>query len=512
MPSAHAKRSASGSKRWMKCTASIAASKGRHSSSSPAARLGTAAHALGEACLLDKSDAIEWVGGSVRLDQDEQAVCYRPPSVEHPEDGDHTVIVPIHATAEGLPPTGHEDFPIDANMADAVQLYLTAVRDEVERLGKQAELGVEQQFSLNALIGYDFDEEEDANSPQGYVSPNGMYRDAEGVIRNEDGSESLGPMFGTNDASVFLWMDHLTVIDYKHGQGIAVEVADIEMVEVSPGEWEQSVKGNPQEMYYALGKAYEVQWAFETIDLVIVQPRKPHTDGPIRRYSTTKAELRAFEEELRIKALETENEKTRVFMAGEWCTFCPKAGDCVAQTEEAFRVAEIEFDEITGEPQTYNLNNLTSDDRLTLAVQAIPVLQSFIKSTVAEQLRRLKETPGGMAAFGKLVRKKANRAWLSDLDIKKELLDLGFPLGDLYEEPKMKGPAKIEKLRPPELMARIKAGGTKAPAKALEAMVSALWHKPEGGITVAPANDPREAIDPMSAAASDFEEFGEEDA
>lgn len=500
MPSAHAVRNASGAKRWMNCPGSINMERGRPNSSSDAARLGTAAHALGEACLLDGSEANDWLGGYVRLDPTEQATVYRPAVGE---DGDRTVVVPSHLSGEGvLLLDGHEDFEVDANMADAVQVYLDAVREELVRLGDHAELQVERRFNLSWLVGYDYDEEAEQvalDAGDFYVSPSGIRRDDFGELVHADGSPCHGPMFGTNDASVVLLFDHVSVFDYKHGQGVVVEVED-----------------NEQELYYALGCAKELQWAFDTLDLVIVQPRARHADGRVRRWSTTKAYLREFEERLRLAAMATEDPEAPL-AAGDWCKFCKAAGVCPELRAESFRQAGVDFGDGFEEPSVYLPGPEDTDADLELRMRAIPLLDGFIKATQTEALRRLRETPGGEACYGKLVRKKSNRAFRADLtvidpqtheEIPVSAFDLlterGIPREMLYEEPKPKTPSKVEAVRPPELMAKLKAEKVKAPAAFIKALVAEVCYKPEGGITVVPLSDPREAIDPGAAAESDF--------
>lgn len=504
MPSAHAVRNASGAKRWMSCPGSIRMEDGRPNNSSEAARLGTAAHALGEACLLDGSDAHDWLGGHVRLDPSEQAIVLKPAG--------EGMMVHVHASGEGLPPQGHEDFPIDANMADAVQVYLDAVRDELERLGEHAELQVEKQFDLSWLVDYDFSESAEAahlvldDTGEPYQSPSGIMRLSDGRLVKPDGTVSWGPMFGTNDASVVLLFDHVTVFDYKHGQGHVVEVED-----------------NVQELYYALGCAHELNWAFETLDLVIVQPRARHSDGVVRRWSTTREYLKDFETRLREAALATEDPDAPL-AAGEHCTFCKAAAVCPELKEEAYRTAGVDFGEFPGdEPIAFESGPETSDEDLGLRLAAIPLLDAFIKSVQTEALRRLKETPGGQASFGKLVRKKANRVFRTDLteidestgeevpvNVFDKLVAEGIPREMLFEEPKPKSPAKVEAVRPPELMAKLKAAKVKAPAAYIKSLVAQYTVKPEGGITIAPLDDPRDAVDPSATAAGDFDEFSEE--
>lgn len=527
MPSLHARRNASGSKRWMNCPGSLQLSEGRPNNSSEAARLGTAAHALGEACLLDGSEAWEWLGGTIHLDEHENATVYRPPSPVAPEDGDKTMVVPVHTSESADLEPAEGDYPIDADMTDAVQVYLDTCRGEVERLGPMAEMSVERQFSLNWLVGYDWDLATIDHDGK-LRSPNGLWLDESvepHVIRNPDGTASMGPMFGTNDCSVFLPFDHLTVLDYKHGQGVGVDVYHTEEVhDPRSGEMMTVENGNEQELYYALGAARDVGWAFETLDLVIVQPRHRHSDGSVRRWSTTKAYLREFEARLREAAIAVE-QPDQPLKAGDWCTFCPAAAVCPELREEAFRLASLEFAQEFGEEDSVARSDAeTSDEDLALRMQAIPLLDIFIKSAKAEAVRRLSATETGEAVFGKLVRGKANRAFRKDIpligedgeqvvidgvpqfvDPFTELEKAGIPKEMLFNEPKPKSPAQVEKVRPVELMTRLKAEKVKAPAAHIKGLVAQFSFKPEGKISLAPLSDPREAVAPAMAAADDFD-------
>lgn len=127
------------------------------------------------------------------------------------DEGDKTVLVRPRASEDGLPPSGHEDFPIDADMADAVRVYLDAVREEMLRLGEHAELRVEKRFNLSWLVGYDCDEpmRPKHSGRAAHVSPSGIRRDDFRDLVHTDGRPCHGPMFGTNDTSVVLLFDHV---------------------------------------------------------------------------------------------------------------------------------------------------------------------------------------------------------------------------------------------------------------------------------------------------------------
>lgn len=159
---AHARLSASGAKRWMTCPGSVpVADRLPKRPSGGAAKLGTAAHSLGEHCLRNGfASPFDFVGQWVTLD-----------GAMHP------------AEPEG------EAFEVDDDMARAVQVYVSVAQAEHERLSEGSvvpvDLNIERRFDLT------------------WLRPG---------------------MFGTNDCSVSLFMGELVVIDYKHGAGVFVPV------------------------------------------------------------------------------------------------------------------------------------------------------------------------------------------------------------------------------------------------------------------------------------------------
>src|SRR5690606_28337427 len=90
------------------------------------------------------------------------------------------------------------------------------------------------------------------------------------LIETKVALKQVGPgLFGTLD---YAWVDEwgeLTVIDYKYGQGVAVFPVD------------ENGKGNSQLMYYAAGLANKFHYEFDSVKLVIIQPRVWRDDGEI---------------------------------------------------------------------------------------------------------------------------------------------------------------------------------------------------------------------------------------
>ena len=238
----------------------------------------------------------------------------------------------------------------------------------------------------------------------------------------------------------------LYVMDYKHGAGLAVEVKD-----------------NPQLMYYALGSLLSVKAGGETliehkfdltavypglygtadcvvqtfgpverVEMVIVQPRCPHPDGPVRRWTIDAIDLMDFTTGLIDYARATEDPKAPL-NPGDHCRFCPAAGTpCPALKDKANAVAANVF--APGKPYDAKV--------LAETLLWLPVLESWIKST---REFAYAEAEGGAKLPGwKLVAKVARRKWRDAEAAVKTLLGLGLDKSDLYGEPPLITPAAAE--------------------------------------------------------------------
>jgi hypothetical protein len=158
-------------KRVLKCPGSVALIEGmpKHlrRPSGEAARLGTAAHGLGEYCLRQGlKTSYDLLGGWVGLDAHEDAQVWLPN-----EDNEAEKFFFKHI------------YPIDEDMCAAVDVYLRVVAEEAAKLGAP-ELLIEKRFDLDWL------------------------------------RPDLG---GTSDCNIYEFLGTLVVIDYKHGQGVVVE-------------------------------------------------------------------------------------------------------------------------------------------------------------------------------------------------------------------------------------------------------------------------------------------------
>ncbi len=390
---AHATLGASSAKRWMTCPGSVRLSEGLPDSESPHAREGSAAHALGEICLLRGDAAFEY------LDE--------PHPVEE-----------------------FEDVPVDHDMVAAVDVY---VRHVGKRLGKRKlkrEM-VERRVSLEKLGAW-----------------------AEG-------------MFGTAD---FVFYDGrakvLHVIDYKHGQGVAVEVED-----------------NPQLKYYAVGAllAHDLHSvkALSQVRVVvtIVQPRKPHDDGPVRSTEYRAGDLLEWAlTELRMAVLATQDPDAPLVPSEDACRWCKAKGACPALRDRAMDDALLDFDAEDRAAPRKPLDQL-SPDEIAAILDNEKLIRDWLNGVAQLAQDALKQGRDLTAGRYKLVAGRSNRHWLNEDVAATKLYALGFDDDDLYSR-KLLTPAQAEKLV----------------GKAQRDALAELIDKQDGKPTLAPAQDKRPAL------------------
>lgn len=277
------------------------------------------------------------------------------------------------------------------------------------------------------------------------------------------------PMFGTGDV-VIRAGDHLHLVDYKHGQGIVVEVEE-----------------NTQLMYYALGAAVASGKIPATIDVTIVQPRAPHPDGPVRTYSFDRETLIDFKHMLFAAAEATQAEDAPL-AAGDWCRFCKAAPVCPAKKAQAEEVAMVVFGadlvEDFGEPADGvvppNPETLTDEEIGQVLEQGGDVMQ-WIRDVEAYALGRMED--GHTIPGFKLVRGRSLRKWTDPDAASKYLGRKGVSADQRYTK-KLVSPNAAEKA--------LKALGCDI------TFLEKFWEKPEGAVKIAPEADKRPAIPPAA--------------
>jgi hypothetical protein len=416
----------------MNCPGSVALIGDESSETNQAAMLGTAAHKVIQVML---------EGGQ------HEAAVYHNYIVRVKAAGDEdSVVFPSGHPGAMEPADGWFAFIVDDTMVNGVQCTIDAIDRAVEEM-YQPEVIAERYLDMTWL------------------------------------DPRLG---GTADCTLVEFMGWAHLFDHKNGR-VLVEVND-----------------NEQMKNYAVGVLHEHPDC-EGVHVSISQPNAAHEDGPVRKVSYTRAEIEQFEIDIKEAALATDAPNAPL-RAGDWCTYCPAKTRCTAF--EALMMSEAAedfgFDPVDG-PMPETLDAVSPTDTPTVDTdniaalvrksKLIPLFDQWardIKAAIQHHLVNGTPVPGK-----KLVHGKSNRTFKDTTAVEQRVnADVpGFPLTELWDEPKFKGPAKLEKL-----------GRDKNERKLMKAIVADLAFKPPGKLSVADENDPRPAVDVGEEAILEFDD------
>lgn len=220
-------------------------------------------------------------------------------------------------------------------------------------------------------------------------------------------------------------------------------------------------------MYYGLGALLQFRTQFQIVEveLVIVQPRAHHKDGPVRRWKTTAHELQTTFAKRLLAAATATTHPNAPLKPGSWCRWCPAAGICPKIQEKALAAAQNEF-----KPQL-SYNPQTLSDTLEL----LPVIAAWMKGV--EEFAEAEMKNGKAVPGFKLVAGRGSRAWREGTDPAMIELETGLPNDKLFSKPEFLSVAKVEKLL----------------TKDEKALLSPYVVKTPGALTIAPESDPRPA-------------------
>lgn len=306
-------------------------------------------------------------------------------------------------------------FKVDDEMADAVQLYLNTIIAEMGRLKFN-------EYKLEVSVK-PFPDRDD--------------------------------MWGTADVILAQDFGEVVILDYKYGKGVVVDP-----------------EYNPQCMYYALGATREVTDPY-LVTVIIVQPRAPHTKGPVRRWSITPEELESWGESLRAAADATCKDNAPL-ISGDHCRFCPVKGACPELRKRIQTETSLMFD---SEPLPTEVSQMLPEPQnpiqVAKAMEVIPLLDEWTKAVQGMCFRMLES---GLAVPGqKLVNKRATRKWKDARDAERRLRNKhGVRRSDIYKR-ELKSPTQMEKV---------------VPKKWVERHVEKI----SSGLTIAPISDKRQAV------------------
>ena len=319
---------------------------------------------------------------------------------------------------------------IPENMGAAVQVYVDEVRRQMA-MNSNARLHIEEEVKLEWV------------------------------------HEELG---GTLDSSVLVedpFGRTLYINDYKHGAGVAVDV-----------------EGNPQLMIYALGELGKDNLdEVDQVVITIVQPRAAHPDGPVRIFTISAEDLIRWGREELLPGVKATCDPNAPLVPGEWCRWCNGSVLCSARTRMS---AEAMFDDpmlpVAEKPVVPAVVDLSAE-QMDRILTFSPMFETWLAEVKAEAKKRLEDGAENAPGQYKLVAGKGSRAWTDEAKIAVFVTEeVGLGKADVYEDPKLKSPAQMEKVFKLQ--------------KKDPALLNLYITKNSGAPTLAPLGDKRPALPP----------------
>ena len=274
------------------------------------------------------------------------------------------------------------------------------------------------------------------------------------VEQRLDFSKYVPDGFGTGDC-VIVADEVLTVIDYKHGKGVAVDADH-----------------NPQMMLYALGALdlFDILYDIEKVKMVIFQPRMNN----LSESEISVSELLDWAENVLKPTAQLAEKGEGEFSAGEHCRFCKVRATCRKRAEYSLILAKYDF----------ALPENLQDDEIEVILERIDSLTSWandIKEYALNQALSGTRWTGWKVVEGRSVRKYTDESKVAET-----VQAIGK---NPYGAPKLLGITEMTKL----------LGGKKH----FEELLGSLIEKPQGKPTLVPESDKRPE---WNTAQNDFKE------
>jgi len=279
---------------------------------------------------------------------------------------------------------------------------------------------------------------------------------------------------GHVDVTIETKAKELYVIDYKHGRGVPVEAV-----------------GNSQMRLYSLGYSEKEKTKFKRYHNVIIQPRCPHGDGPIRVDSYDWKELRAFEASVLAVRKQIISGDAPLVPGEKQCRWCAHKGNCPAIAKRAAEIAKQDFADFIDiekpAPKEKPATSRWSADELAALMHQVDFLKGFIGAIEGEVFDRLRADDPKIKKHFKLVAGKSNRKWVDPEEAMREFARRMYDI-DEYAPRSLVGIGEAEKILTKEER---------------EEVMRKLTTRPTPKPTVALASDPRPAYN-FTNASDDF--------
>lgn len=297
--------------------------------------------------------------------------------------------------------------------------------------------------------------------------PAGIHGEAEVQVTVADLKDEAGNdiVFGTSDYILYQKGDELHVFDFKFGKGVVPATE------------------NKQGLTYVVGAMDTLGTkAFGKVYIHIVQPRRMDGGEAVDTWELPPGRVEKFREELRAAVERTKDPKAPL-AAGSWCKFCPAEAYCPEKKGAIEATVQASFTKIPGPPSkevgvamTLPPVALMTAEQVARALDWEDSIDSWFEALRERAQSQLAKDPDAIPGY-KLVEGRSNRAWADEAVVETSLAMLGE---ERYQPRKLKSPAQMEKI-----------AGKDAVAK--------LTFKPAGKLTVARADDKRQAVTHVSS-------------
>lgn len=269
---------------------------------------------------------------------------------------------------------------------------------------------------------------------------------------------TIDGMYGTSDFwSYWPWLNHLFLLDYKHGEGVLVSAID-----------------NKQLLYYALGVVMTQPWGkdVKTIELGIVQPRcmTNTEESGFRTWTIDRVKLFEFEVVLK-KAIEATRQPNAPLVPGEHCRFCPAQAICPAVENQRNIALQSDFRAVVeSHAKVYDVRTLAA------ALDMRDTLKAYL--TALDEFAYREMNAGVQVPGYKLVQKRGQRKYKDPVLLENTLKAAGLGSA-IYTKPELLSPAQLEKAIPSH-----------------KALIAEHTVTESSGLTVVPESDKRPAASP----------------
>lgn len=330
-----------------------------------------------------------------------------------------------------------------------------------QRLDMEPELLLGRTFTLDGGEAVEVDQEmvDCAKVFLEYVEPLTSHKH---FIEKWMVSKEYGAMIAGTADFVAVSDETIFVVDYKHGAGVTV-----------------NVEGNKQLGIYAM-LAEDTFGRRDKIDLTVIQPRS-FEDNPVKYWTVDRTWMEQFRVEVHEAVWRVTEAKVNPeanLFPGDHCKFCPVKAVCPKLHQLALADAAADFK--TPGISLPNPPELPME-RLVFWLEFADLFQEWLKA-IQSYAKDLVER-GEIVPGWKVVTGLGRRRWSSQEEAIETLVNSGFTMDSLFEEPQLKSPAQMEKLRPAGLK-----------AKEVKELVSTLTERPTTAPTLVRDSDSRAAI------------------